>query len=231
MENILLIETATRVCSVAIAIGGKVGGLAEDNSSQYSHSSQLTGFIEKVIKEAGMQFSQLDAVAVSMGPGSYTGLRIGVSVAKGLCYGLDIPLIAVNTLSSMASVANSSKKEFPAYLVPMIDARRMEVYSAVFSNQLQPIRDTRAEIITGESFSEFLNDGRVAFFGDGAAKCREAVTHKNAIFYDDFYPSATGMATEASRKYSESKFEDVAYFEPFYLKDFVAGKPRVKGLI
>ncbi len=232
MANILLIETATRICSVGVAVDDQVVSLAEDRSSQYSHSAQLTRFISRVIADAGLEINNLNAVAVSMGPGSYTGLRIGVSVAKGLCFGLDIPLVSVNTLYAMATVAKERlNNEGLSFLVPMIDARRMEVYNAVFSKELAPIRDTIAEIISAASFSHYLVQGRVAFFGDGAEKCKETLSHNNALFFNDIFPSATGMVHEAYRKFKEGIIEDVAYFEPFYLKDFVAGKPRVKGLI
>lgn len=230
MPHILLIETATRVCSAGIAGENGLLSLREDRSMQYSHSSQLTSFIEEVVKEAGLVFKDLDAVAVSKGPGSYTGLRIGVSTAKGFCFGLDIPLVSVYTLHALARVADQKMAEKPDFFVPMIDARRMEVYNAVFDKSLRPVRETMAEIIEADALQEFLQQGKVAFFGDGAAKCREILTHPNALFVDNVVPSVTGMTDIAMEKFSLQQFEDVAYFEPFYLKDFVAGKPRVKGL-
>jgi len=230
MAYVLLVETSTRVCSAGIADENGMISIREDQSAQYSHSSQITNFMEEVVKEAGITFSNLDAVAVSKGPGSYTGLRIGVSVAKGFCYALDIPLLSVNSLYAMARVAQRTLAEKPSFYIPMIDARRMEVYNAVLDPSLQPLRETMAEIIDGNSFSEYLEQGKVALFGDGAAKCRDTITHPNALFFDNIFPSATGLAEPAFEKLQKRDFEDVAYFEPFYLKDFVAGPPRVKGL-
>jgi tRNA threonylcarbamoyladenosine biosynthesis protein TsaB len=230
MTYIVLVETATRICSAGIAGENGLISVREDRSMQYSHSSQLTTFIREVVKEAGIPLSRLDAVAVSMGPGSYTGLRIGVSACKGLCYGLDIPLIAVDSLEVLANVAYDTLERKPDFYVPMIDARRMEVYNAVFDSSLRQVRTTAAEIIGEDSFSEFLQRGSVVMFGDGAAKCRETLTHPNAIFPDDICSSVSGLVTPALEKFRKQMFEDVAYFEPFYLKDFVAGNPRVKGL-
>lgn len=230
MSFILLIETATKVCSAGIVSEKTILSKRTDQSMQYSHSSQLTTFIEEVVREAGIQFSDLDAVAVSKGPGSYTGLRIGVSVAKGLCYALDIPLLSINSLLVMASTAQIVIPDKPLYYIPLIDARRMEVYNAVYDTHLNKVRTTVAEIIDNDSFNEYLPLGNVALFGDGAQKCREVITHPNALFYTDIHPSVEGMADIAHEKFKKKEFEDVAYFEPYYLKDFVAGKPRVKGL-
>ncbi len=230
MSNILLIETATKVCSVGLIQGNKIIALREDNSMQYSHSSLLTSFIEEVVKEAGVGFHELDAVAVSKGPGSYTGLRIGVSAAKGLCYALDIPLIAVNTLQSLAATAVESGTVQADFFVPMIDARRMEVYNAVYDKSLKETRETVAEIIDENAFSNFLEKGKVAFFGDGAPKCKDVISHTNALFYDDIHPGVKGLMNFTLDKFIQKQFENLAYFEPFYLKDFVAGKPKVKGL-
>ena len=230
MANILLIETATRVCSVGLLKGERIVSLHEDRSMQYSHSSLLTDFSQQVVEEAGLGFQQLDAVAVSMGPGSYTGLRIGVSAAKGFCYALDIPLIAVNTLEAMAHCAASAYANTANFYAPMIDARRMEVYNAVFDASLQQQRETMAEIIDENSFSAFLAKGSVLFFGDGAPKCRETIRHTNAIFNDEIYPSVNGMIQPVLTRFEEKRFENLAYFEPYYLKDFVAGAPKVKGL-
>ena len=185
--------------------------------------------MDETIKEAGLKPADLDAVCVSKGPGSYTGLRIGVSAAKGLCYGLGIPLLSVGSLESMANWATSNFKQELAdvsFLCPMIDARRMEVYAQLFEasfNELQPVS---AEIIDENSFSSELEEGKVAFFGDGAAKCKEVINHPNAVFLDAFKPSAQGMIALAEQKFVDKQFEDVAYFEPYYLKDFVAGKPK-----
>jgi tRNA threonylcarbamoyladenosine biosynthesis protein TsaB len=230
MPTILLIETATRICSVGVAREQQMLAIKEDKSKEYSHSTQLTNFIEWVLKNAALNFSDLDAVAVSMGPGSYTGLRIGVSAAKGICYGLDIPLIAVNSLYAIASVGKESITSPFDYYIPMIDARRMEVYNAVYDQKLNTIRETMAEIIDADSFSSYLQKGTVAVFGDGAAKCREILNPVNMVIFDEINSSAKGLMQPAQEKYSKQDFVDVAYFEPFYLKDFVAGKPRVKGL-
>ena len=231
MSHILLIETATKVCSVGLLRNNQIIAMREDKSMQYSHSSLLTSFIQEALKETGIDFNQLDAVAVSKGPGSYTGLRIGVSVAKGICYALDIPLIAINTLQSMAVTAILKDKNYARYYVPMIDARRMEVYNAVYDPKLKELKKTSADIIDENSFSSFLDKGRTVFFGDGAAKCIDVIKHENAMFYDAIYPGVTGLAKSAQEKFTNKQFENLAYFEPFYLKDFVAGKPKVKGLI
>jgi tRNA threonylcarbamoyladenosine biosynthesis protein TsaB len=231
MAYILHIETATKVCSVGLAKDNTLIALKEDKSLQYSHSTLLTSFVQDVLKEAEIDIKRLDAIAVSMGPGSYTGLRIGVSTAKGICYALDIPLIAINTLRILARLAKSaiSGKEIK-YIVPMIDARRMEVYNSVFGFDMDEERNTIAEIIDENSFNEYLAKGKVVFCGDGASKCAEIVKHPNAIFLPEVLPSALGMLNLAYSKFLSKEFEDLAYFEPFYLKDFVAGKPRVKGL-
>ncbi len=238
MSLILNIETATGVCSVALARDGKLIGLKESNSKN-NHSSVLTLFMEEVIRTAGVAFADLDAVAVSEGPGSYTGLRIGVAAAKGLCYALDNPLIGVSTLQAMAlgmtphPPAPSPKREGETNILycPMIDARRMEVYCAIFDEKGMEIRETRAEIIDENSFMAYLGKNKVIFAGDGALKCRPLFeNHPNAVFSEDFHPSAEFMIPLSEEKFSQNKFEDLAYFEPYYLKDFIAGKPRVKGL-
>jgi tRNA threonylcarbamoyladenosine biosynthesis protein TsaB len=231
MTLILCIETATPVCSVALVKGMDVVALKETKENN-AHSALLTMLIRDILKENGMRPHDLVAVAVSMGPGSYTGLRIGVSAAKGLCYGADIPLIAINTLRSMALGISAEMKERDknTLFCPMIDARRMEVYAALFDSSGSQIRETRAEIVTAESFGNFLGNHTVVFCGDGASKCKEIITHPNAIFKVDFMPSAAHMRTIAAQRFSEGIFENVAYFEPFYLKDFIAGIPKVKGL-
>jgi|GEM_PF-80555 len=166
---------------------------------------------------------ELDAIAVSMGPGSYTGLRLGVSTAKGLCYALDIPMISISTLKSLALQVSLKADEF---VIPLLDARRMEVYSAVFNDNYEQLEETKAEIIDANSFSRFLEKGKVFFLGDGAEKCIPIVKHANAEFLIGNFPSSNEMAVLADYKYNKAEFEDVAYFEPFYLKDFVAGKPK-----
>ena len=233
MSLILNIETATGVCSVALAKDGKLLGLKESDTKN-NHASVLTLFMDEVIKTAGVTLSDLDAIAVSEGPGSYTGLRIGVAAAKGLCFALDRPLIAVNTLQAMSlgmvCSVSPEQKSYALYC-PMIDARRMEVYCAIFDDKGNKIRETRAEIIEENSFREFLSENKVVFAGDGALKCRNLIeNHPNAIFSDDFQASAKFMVTLSEKIFSRRKFENLAYFEPYYLKDFIAGKPRVKGL-
>ena len=186
-------------------------------------------YVDEVIKEAGLNPQDLDAVCVSKGPGSYTGLRIGVSAAKGLCYGLGIPLLSVGSLESMTHLALLNFEEEladAALLCPMIDARRMEVYTQLFDASLNVIEPVSAEIIDEHSFSAELEKGKVVFFGDGVFKCKEVINHPNVVFLDKFNPSACGMIALAEAKFASEQFEDVAYFEPYYLKNFVAGKPK-----
>jgi len=216
---ILNIETSTKNCSVSVAKDGKTIVLKELNDGGYSHAEKLHEFIKEVIAEAGIQFSDLKAIAVSKGPGSYTGLRIGVSAAKGLCFALNIPLIAINTLESLAQ----SISLIEGFKIPLLDARRMEVYSAVFDKNNIIKKEVSAEIITNESVKSYLESGKVYFFGDGAEKCKEVILHENANYFDDKFPSAKDMEQLSSEKYKNNDFVDVAYFEPFYLKDFVGG--------
>ncbi|MBE0422734.1 MAG: tRNA (adenosine(37)-N6)-threonylcarbamoyltransferase complex dimerization subunit type 1 TsaB [Lutibacter sp.] len=222
MILILNIETATKNCSVSIAEEGKTIALKELNDGNYSHAEKLHELIEQVVLEAQISLSDLKAIAVSKGPGSYTGLRIGVSAAKGLCFALDIPLISTNTLQSLALSVSIEK----GYKIPLLDARRMEVYSQVFNEKTEKIREVYAEIITSESFSEFLNADKVCFFGDGAEKCKAIINHKNAVFIDNKFPSAKEMSVLSHEKYGNNDFEDVAYFEPFYLKEFLGAIPK-----
>ena len=236
MGLILNIETATRVCSVALAKDGIVLDVKE-STEEKSHAALLAVFIDQILKERQLTAGQLDAIAVSKGPGSYTGLRIGVSTAKGLCYGANIPLVAVTTLRVMAKGAlepdllkNQSKNE-NVILCPMIDARRMEVYTALFDTQLNMIHPIEAKIIDKDSFHEILQNNRIVFFGSGAAKCRETIVHENAVFSDQPEPSASYMAELTEEAFREKKFEDVAYFEPFYLKDFIATVPKKNILL
>ena len=235
MATILNIETSTEVCSVVLAKDGKI--LFEKESTQgLSHSELLTVFIEELFAENKLQMRILDAVAVSKGPGSYTGLRIGVSVAKGLCYALDIPLIAVGTLDAMGyyvcqnlnhtdNISNDN-----ILFCPMIDARRMEVYTALYNSKGENIKQVSAEIIDENSFSSFLKDHKVQFFGNGSAKCKSLLIHPNALFEGPSKTSARFMQNLAEKKYNTNEFENVAYFEPFYLKDFVATIPKNKIL-
>ncbi|CAL65190.1 tRNA (adenosine(37)-N6)-threonylcarbamoyltransferase complex dimerization subunit type 1 TsaB [Christiangramia forsetii] len=219
MAIILCLETATTNCSVGIAKDGKLLSLKEDNSKNYSHAEKLHVFIENILKETGLKVDDLDAIAVSKGPGSYTGLRIGVSAAKGLCFSLDIPLISVPTLDLLAY----KLKDRDGIFVSMLDARRMEVYSAVYDAEIKQIRDTEAQILDENSFSEYLEKSEVHFIGNGVTKFEEICKHSNAVFHKLKYPSASEMAEMAEYKYQKSDTEDVAYFEPYYLKDFIAG--------
>ena len=222
MASILCIETATTNCSIALSVNGNVVVLLEDNSKQFSHAERLHTFIEQVLVKARISMDSLDAVAVSMGPGSYTGLRIGVSAAKGLCYALDIPLISVPTLESLALQVKPNK----GIIVSMLDARRMEVYSAVFSSEGNQIRETRAEILTENSFEQYLEEEPVLFIGSGLEKFEPICQQKNATFIIDKLPSAYQMAELAEAKYKISDIENVAYFEPYYLKDFLPTVPK-----
>ena len=223
MAIILNIETATKNCSVSLAKDGVMLSLVELNENNFSHAEKLHTFILETLKKAEKKMQDIDAVAVSSGPGSYTGLRIGVSAAKGLCFSLDKPLISITTLSSLANAIEVDKGEL---IVPLLDARRMEVYSAVFSFEKKPIREIQAQIIDKDSFSEYLENGKTYFLGDGALKCKEMIHHENAIFLEGYFPSAKEMVGLSYQKFINNDFEDVAYFEPFYLKDFVAVKPK-----
>ncbi len=230
MANILLLETATPVCSVMLAEDGKIVS-SRISAEPNAHSSRLAVFVDEVVKEWGSGFKHIDAVCVSSGPGSYTGLRIGVSTAKGLCYALDKPLIAVETLQGMANLFLMQNPSFGGFVCPMIDARRMEVYTAMFDSEGNRLEPTTAQVIAVDSFGGFLAKGDVAFVGDGAEKTMPILgAHPNAVYGLPFEFSAQGLLAEALRRYKEGIFEDVAYFEPFYLKDFVAKKPVVKGL-
>lgn len=237
MATILNIETATEVCSVNLARNGEI--LIEKESSEgLNHSQLLTVFIEELFRESSFNPAKLDAVAVSKGPGSYTGLRIGVSVAKGLCYSLGIPLIAVGTLDALGKYAALHKESYVADSVdlknalfcPMIDARRMEVYTALFNANGDNVEPVSAKIIDENSFSGYLNQHTVLFFGNGAEKCKPAITHSNALFSGPLKASARFMINLAEEKYNKKEIEDVAYFEPFYLKNFIATIPKNKIL-
>ena len=223
MALILQIETATTSCSVALSRDGNTIAVKELNERN-AHASSVTLFIEDVMKAGNYSMKDLDAVSVSMGPGSYTGLRIGVSTAKGLCYALDIPLISVNTLTSMASKMQEQYQTRDVLFCPMIDARRMEVYTAVFDKAVNALQPVEAKIIDSDSFAELLDQNIVVFFGDGAPKCKDVLgANPNAVFVDDFINSAADMSKLAFEKFGQQQFEDVAYFEPYYLKDFIAG--------
>lgn len=218
MATILNLETATTNCSVSIAKDGDLVALKEHNSPGYSHSERLHNFIKEALREASLSFAHLDAIAVSKGPGSYTGLRIGVSAAKGLCFSLDLPLISVATLESMAHQV--SQEDYNC-IIPVLDARRMEVYSAVFDGHHNRIRETKAEIITEHSFREFVKKGKVLLIGSGAEKCGTSLKHPDFSFDVSAVPSAKEMCRLSYEKFERNNFEDVAYFEPYYLKDFI----------
>ena len=223
MSFILNIETATKNCSVSIAKNGETIVCKEIAEEGYSHAEKLHVFIEEVIAEAGITVQDLIAVAVSQGPGSYTGLRIGVSAAKGLCYALNIPLIAVDTLQTLASQANVSDGK----IIPMIDARRMEVYSEIFTADLEIERPIEAEVITEDSFKDYSET--LYFVGDCAEKCKAVLTKENFVFLEEIkYPSAAAMSKISYNKYQKSDTVDVAYFEPYYLKDFMMAPPSKK---
>ncbi len=230
MATILLIETATPICSTAIEHNGTIIAVTESNEPN-SHSSKLSILIKELLEKADITYNTLDAVCVSSGPGSYTGLRIGVSTAKGLCYALEKPLLAVETLQNMAHGYLSLNPEYTGYLCPMIDARRMEVYAAIFDSKGNYLRPTSADIITEDIYNQWLAKNQVRFIGDGADKTRTILENKDNVSFDTEYKiSASGMAHMAEELYQQGKFEDIAYFEPFYLKDFIAAKPNVKGL-
>ncbi len=219
MAIILCLETATTNCSVAISINGKIVALEEDNNKQYSHAEKLHLFIDKVLIENNIKKSSLQAIAVSKGPGSYTGLRIGVSAAKGLCFALDIPLISIPTLEALAHQVQIES----GIIIPMLDARRLEVYSAVFSSEFEEARETKAEILDENSFFDYLDTNTVYFIGDGVEKYKSICKNNNAVYIDGKYPSSYQMGELAELKYKKNDIEDVAYFEPYYLKDFVTG--------
>ncbi len=222
MSLILSIETATKVCSVSVAEDGVEIATQSETSAKYSHLERLNTLILDVTKKAGVTLQNMDAIAVSEGPGSYTGLRIGTSTAKGICYGLDIPLIAVNSLRALAALKPASN----SLLCPLFDARRMEVYAALYNAELATVSPTAAVVVDEQSFAAFLTDQTVCFFGPGAEKCQSVINHSNAIFDLETKVSAKGMNKLAFSKFQQSEFADTAYFEPFYLKDFIAGTPK-----
>jgi len=229
MTKILCIETGTSVCSVAIGDENGILGVREVSDPK-AHSTMLPRLISDVLTDAGVAANQISAVAVSKGPGSYTGLRIGVSMAKGICYTSGVPLIGVSSLQAMAVGLTLSNINLPVdtLLCPMIDARRMEVYCAIYNHAGEPVSDVRAVVVDENSFAEYLQTQKIIFFGDGSAKCKDVIKSKNANFIDGFEPSARFMLPLALKAYTNEEFEDTAYFEPFYLKDFVATTPKNK---
>ena len=218
MSVILHIETATKNCSIAISRSGEMLALKEQYSEQFSHSEQLHGFIQEVLKEACIQKSVLDAVGVSKGPGSFTGLRIGVAAAKGICFALDLPLISVNSLQILSENYHDSNK---ALLFPMFDARRMEVYVMVLNEKKEIVKPTFAEVLNAESFNEFPTDIQWIFMGEGAEKCKKVLDASHIEYRSEIqFPSAAEMISLAWSAFQAKNFENLAYFEPFYLKDF-----------
>ena len=215
---LLCIETSGKNCSVALFEGLQLVSIREVHTEQFSHSENLHVFIEQVLKESNLQPKAIKAIAISAGPGSYTGLRIGVATAKGLCYGWDIPLIALPTLRILAEQVSYEFTDIE-YIIPMIDARRMEVFTSVYSHDFSPILGERAEILTESTFDTYLNKGKTIFLGDGITKFQAICKHKNAYFWENKFPSAKQMGRLALEKYQSQAFEDIAYFEPFYLKE------------
>lgn len=239
MANILCIETSAGVCSVALAVNGETVAVRESDEGR-NHAGNIGVFADEILRANDLNPDDLDAVAVSAGPGSYTGLRIGVSFAKGLCYGLQIPLISVGSLTSLFEVARENHQvgvvsvgEWNrSVLVPMIDARRMEVYTCAFDSEGESLTEVEAKIIDSESFAELrervsAQGGEFVIFGDGAAKCREVL---EGVRYIEVAPSACGLSRPAQRAYDREQWEDIAYFEPFYLKDFVVTKSQKNPL-
>ncbi|MBR6672886.1 MAG: tRNA (adenosine(37)-N6)-threonylcarbamoyltransferase complex dimerization subunit type 1 TsaB [Alistipes sp.] len=234
MALILCIETGTDICSVGLSRDGELVSLRESDEGR-DHAKRVGVFVDELLRETGIAPDELDAIAVGMGPGSYTGLRIGVSFAKGMCYGLQIPLVAVGSLDALTEVAIEDneagildvKDWNDAVLCPMVDARRMEVYTRLFNAAGEPLSEVSAEIVTEESFAEWRKDRQLVIFGNGAAKCREILPDAT---YVNITPSARGLARLAERRLQEGKTEDIAYFEPFYLKDFIVIPSKKKLL-
>lgn len=226
MPCILNIETSTDVCSVAVSRDGMCIFNKEDHGGP-NHAVSLGVYVDQALSFADSRGIQLDAVAVSCGPGSYTGLRIGASMAKGICYGRGLKLIAVPTLELLAvPVLLEHEPSDDTLLCPMLDARRMEVYAGIYDRALREIRQVQADIVDGDTYKEYLDRGKVCFFGNGACKCMPAVSHPNAMLIKGIKPLAANMLPIAEKRMAEGRFEDVAYFVPFYLKDFVAKTPR-----
>lgn len=236
MATIIHIETSTDVCSAALSKDGEClfheestnDSIAQGRRNGPNHARVLAPMVEEMVSMADSHAIPIDAVAVSGGPGSYTGLRIGASTAKGLCYGRNLRLISVPTLQLLCTPVLLYREDIPeeALLCPMIDARRMEVYAAVYDRALREVRGVGADIVTAETYLPYLERGPVCFFGNGAQKCKAVIAHPNAIFLSDVVPLAKDMVPLAERAFLQGRFEDTAYYEPFYLKDFVAGTPR-----
>ncbi len=226
MSCVLNIETSTKVCSVALSNNGKIL-FSKENRDGVSHAELLGVFVQDAVSYACQHNLKIEAVAVSSGPGSYTGLRIGISEAKGFCYGAGIPLIAIPTLEILTNRMIRFGFESD-YYCPMIDARRMEVYAAIYDKKMNKIRDVSADIIDENSYLDFLSKGKVLFFGDGSEKCKQVIRSENSIFIENVFLSAVDMVSISERKFEKGEFENIAYFEPFYLKDFMATKAKNK---
>jgi len=227
MALILNIETSENICSVALSENGKLISVKE-TAEERQHAKLLSPFISELFAETGIDIKKLDAVAITKGPGSYTGLRIGVSTAKGICFGTGAKLIAIGTLDSMAYKAAQKYKTNNILLCPMIDARRMEVYTQIFDTNMNTISSIEAKILNEDSFSSMLKTNKLVFFGSGMPKFKEIINNNNAIFDTEILPSAKNIITLSYEKYKNSEFENLAYFEPYYLKDFIAIKPKNK---
>ena len=226
MATILHIETSTDICSVAVSEDGQVIFDQEDHSGP-NHAERLGTMVDEALSFTDNHAIPFDAVAVSCGPGSYTGLRIGVSMAKGVCYGRNLKLIAVPTLELLCvPILLREIPEEDALLCPMLDARRMEVYAGIYDRGLKPVRPIQADIVDDDTYKAYLDEHPVYFFGNGAKKCQEAISHPNAHFIEDIHPIAKWMQPLAEKRFLNEQFEDVAYFVPFYLKDFVAKLPK-----
>ena len=226
--KILYIETSSKNCSVAISDNEKLLCLTEEVSENYKQSESLHTFVEWALEGAGISMKDIEAVSLGKGPGSYTGLRIGVSTAKGLCFALGIPLLSVGTLSLLAKQIQLKAILDNVWLCPMIDARRMEVYCQMFDNEMNVLQPIEAKVIDEESFKDSLSSHKMIFFGDGAAKCKSVITHPNAFFISDIVPSAKELGFLASEKFLKNEFENLVSFEPFYLKEFLIKKPADK---
>jgi len=220
MALILAIETTTKNCSVALFDNDQLLSYKEESGENYIHSESLLFFIQETLNNSNYNLKDLDAIAVSKGPGSYTGLRIGTASAKGLCYSLNIPLISVSTLKLMAYTVSIKEDYF--YYCPMIDARRNEVFAAIYDKNINVIRNVQVDVVDENTYIDFL-EKEILFFGDGSNKCKSVINHKKAIFIDGIYPSAKNMGKLIYNKFIKNDFDNLAYFEPYYLKDFVVG--------
>jgi tRNA threonylcarbamoyladenosine biosynthesis protein TsaB len=222
MPIILSLDTSSTACSVALHVDGRLLAVS-DIHKEHSHGGRLALLIKQVLENADVSFQQISCIGLSSGPGSYTGLRIGTSTAKGLCYALNVPLVAVDSLTVMAHHVVKEKRD-EIFYCPMLDARRMEVYCAVYNSSLTVLEPIQAKVIDENSFADVLEKGRIVFFGNGAGKCREAIRHSNATFLENINPSAVELGELACEKFNSAKIEDLVHFEPLYLKEFLIKK-------